>query len=202
MKRNFNLAIASIFGMVVGVGAALSIRDKPGYAAGYDLLTIVFATFLSIGLASILLLAKRTRQIGAMGVVGFGMVGIGFFVAVQILGNSGAWLQQPSVKFGPDVKASLVVLFPKNVSPSEENEFVDNVIGFPDPRGKGHDMLHGIQEIFTVNVDSHHGYAIQLAQDISAAEASAVKDRINHGPMVWKVYENVAAAKIKLEHSR
>jgi hypothetical protein len=100
--------------------------------------------------------------------------------------------QDKQVQIGPDVKSDLVILFKSATDRSQIDTFDENVVYEPD-HGKGQSFRPGIGSILSVSVGDHSGYAIMLSPSMRPSEKSALMQRITRSPIVYKVFEDVAA---------
>src|SRR5688500_14665857 len=91
----------------------------------------------------------------------------------------------------PDQKVDIVFYFKKGTTNDEINYFLNNVIGYPHPEGKGHYSMKGIQAQFSVTTQDYKGYAIELRKNIATGERENILNVINSSPLIFKVFENV-----------
>ena len=102
---------------------------------------------------------------------------------------------QPMVRFGPDVKSSLVVFYKKGTAYKEIGEFQRTVIGVPDQKG-GETSLPGMVSVTLINKGEYRGEAIEFRPDATDEQKAFVKERVRESQIVYKVYENVVPDEI------
>ena|SRR2546423_9733889 len=120
-------------------------------------------------------------------------------LAVLVLVNSACPHDQNKMRpIGPEVKASLVIYFKHGVTHDQIEEFWDEVLSRPDPRG-GHYHRDGVGTISRIYppVQGHEGIAMTFFPDATKEERDEVKRDISSSPIVYKVLENVSPADVK-----
>lgn len=103
------------------------------------------------------------------------------------------------IKFGPDLKVPIVFYFKKGTTQDQINYFLDNIIGYPDPEGKGTYLMKGTYAQFLVRNQDYEGYAIDR---IDEAERQNIIRVINSSPLIYKVFENVIPNEIILDAAK
>lgn len=107
--------------------------------------------------------------------------------------------QQKIVKFGPEVKASLVVVFKPDVTGEQVEEFRRNVLQVTTSNEGGRRYLSGIREYLRApQIQNHDAVAITFHDDITQAQRDEILKRVKSSSLVYKVFENVAPAEVKL----
>ena len=103
------------------------------------------------------------------------------------------------VQIGPDVKASMVIYYKAGVNEDQINYFLQNVIGRPDPEGRGYYHRDGIIMVLRVypSVQGHEATAITLSDKITQVQRDEIKKEIISSPIVYKVLENIVPADVK-----
>lgn len=192
--RRTAVVVVSAF---AGLALALAETRSAGYAVGYTVGGVLVAGVLVASAGLILLLPRRTRQAGRYTLLTAVSFVPTFYLSIIVLSRLGAW-DEPMIRFGPEVPASLVVLFREETTPGEINLFLEQVVGVPNPGG-GHGFLPGMQSSLAVNVGSNVGYAFQLGESVTAEQEARIRARIRSSPVVWRVYEDVAPATIDPE---
>jgi hypothetical protein len=123
------------------------------------------------------------------------------FVVAVVVGSFLSACTQPNnnemIRIGPDVQADMVIYYKADVTEDQINYFLENVIGRPDPRGRGHDFRDGITSSLRVSTEGHVGTAITLSGKLTQAEREEIRKEILSSPIVYKVLENVAPADVK-----
>lgn len=199
MSRVARSAIGALLGLIVGIGVGVSTTGTPGYVMRYTVISVALASVLLAVVGAVLCIPRRTRII-AMPAVVVAVVGFAAFYATVVVANHfGAW-DEPMVAFGPDIPASLVVLFREDATDQEIYEFVTNVVATPHPRG-GSEHLPGMTSLLKVRVGPHDGYAIQLRRDASQQQRDRILSRIRGSRITWKIYEGVAPDKVVLPNA-
>lgn len=100
------------------------------------------------------------------------------------------------IRFGPDLKVPIVFYFKKGTTREQINHFLENVVGYPHPEGKGHNLLKGITGQFSVRNQEYEGYALDRIDD---NERQNILRIINGSPLIYKVFENVVPNEIILD---
>lgn len=105
-----------------------------------------------------------------------------------------------SVRFGPDVKASLVIVFKSDTTDEQVEAFWRNVLQVLDQSGRGHRFREGISSTLNVSpIDGHQALAVQFQEDATQAQREEIKARIKRTPLVYKLFENIAPTDVKLK---
>jgi MFS family permease len=195
-RRRRRSAVAVVCA-VAGLALALAQTRSAGYAVGYTVGGVLAAGVLVVLVGLVLLLPRRSRQAGLYSLLAVVPFVTAFFLSIVVLDRLGAW-DEPMIHFGPEVPASLVVLFREEATPGEVNLFLEQVVGVPHPGG-GHKLLPGVQSALRVRVGSHVGYAFQLRESVTPEQEARIRARIRSSPVVWRLYEDVAPAAIDPE---
>lgn len=99
---------------------------------------------------------------------------------------------------GPTVKADILIYFDSNLSQEEINDFTQNVLSRPDPKGRGYDLAPGIRTRLTLRaVEGHEGIAVTFFPDATNEQRQELMRAIKASKLVYKVLENVAPDSIK-----
>ena len=103
------------------------------------------------------------------------------------------------VKFGPQVKASLVIVLKAGLTDDDVENFRRDVLQITSSNEGGRKYLAGVSQYLRVPaIERHEAIALTFQADISKAEREEVRRRVNSSPLVFKVYEDIAPADIKL----
>ena len=106
---------------------------------------------------------------------------------------------QKIVKFGPQVKASLVILLKPGLTDEEVEDFRRNVLQITSSSEGERKYLAGVRQYLRVPaIEKHEAIALTFQDDISKMEREEVMRRVRSSPLVFKVYEDIAPADIKL----
>jgi hypothetical protein len=102
------------------------------------------------------------------------------------------------VSFGPDAKASLVVVLKEGSSQKEIDTLFDTAFVLGHVSGN-HWHRPGIWAIVKVGVGDHEAYAITFGSDATQQQRDAVKTAVSASPVVYKIFENQAPIDIRLD---
>jgi ketosteroid isomerase-like protein len=103
------------------------------------------------------------------------------------------------VKFGPQVKASLVIVLKSGLKDEEVEAFRRDVLQITSSNEGERKYLAGVSQYLRVPaIEKHEAIALTFHENISKAERDEVKRRVNSSPLVFKVYEDIAPVDIKL----
>ena len=103
------------------------------------------------------------------------------------------------IKFGPQVKASLVIVLKAGLTEEDVETFRRDVLQITSSNEGGRKYLAGVSQYLRVPaIERHEVIALTFQEDISKAEREEVMRRVNSSPLVFKVYEDIAPADIKL----
>ena len=106
---------------------------------------------------------------------------------------------QKIVKFGPQVKASLVIVLKSGLTDEEVEAFRRDVLQITSSNEGERKYLAGVSQYLRVPaIEQHEAIALTFQEDISKAEREEVMRRVSSSPLVFKVYEDIAPADIKL----
>ncbi len=109
-------------------------------------------------------------------------------------GGSGHSEMRP---IGPEVPASLVMYFKKDVTQAQISAFSKEVLSRPHPEGRGEYQAPGVQSTLLVSTQGHEGYAITFFPNATDQQRQSLRDAIKASPIVYKVLENVSPADVK-----
>jgi len=108
--------------------------------------------------------------------------------------------KQKIVKFGPEVKASLVIVFKSDVSDEQVEDFRRNVLQVTTSNEGGRRYLSGIRQYLRApRIQNHNTVAITFHEDITQGQRDEIMKRIKPSSLVYKVFENVAPAEVNLD---
>jgi ketosteroid isomerase-like protein len=104
------------------------------------------------------------------------------------------------VHFGPEVKASLVIVFKSDVTDNQVEDFRRDVLQVLSSDESERNYLSGIREYLrSLPIEKHEAVAITFHKDITNEQRSAIIDRVKSSPLVLKVFEDIAPASVKLK---
>ena len=107
--------------------------------------------------------------------------------------------KQKIVKFGPEVQASLVVVFKSNITDGQIESFRHDVLQVTTSNEGGRRYLLGIREYLRVpQIQNHDAVALTFHDDITKGQREEIIKRIKSSPIVYKVFEDIAPAEVKL----
>ena len=186
--------------MALAVWASFSAANAVhGYVAAYvtPLVMVGAVLFALVGVAAVV--PRRTRRFGVGAIAGgLGMIPafVGIFNLLDATGQV-RWRNQPQVVFGQDVRASLVVYLTAGATNDQINSVWSSVLGDPDPRGKGHRLLPGIQSVSRATpAEGHEAIAVTVRRSATVGEKAAIHQRLAACEFVYKVLENVAPSEV------
>ncbi|MEP6706493.1 MAG: hypothetical protein ABJC05_03180 [Pyrinomonadaceae bacterium] len=105
---------------------------------------------------------------------------------------------QPEMRrIGPDVPASLVMYFKKDVTNAQISAFDKEVLSRPHPEGRGDYQAPGVQSTLLVSTQGHQGYAITFFPNATDQQRQSLRNAMKASPLVYKVFENVTPADVK-----
>ncbi|HLA11142.1 MAG TPA: nuclear transport factor 2 family protein [Pyrinomonadaceae bacterium] len=103
------------------------------------------------------------------------------------------------VKFGPQVKASLVIVLKSGLTDEEVEAFRRDVLQITSSNEAERKYLSGVSQYLRVPaIEKHEAIALTFQDDICKAEREEVMRRVNSSPLVFKVYQDIAPVDIKL----
>ena len=106
---------------------------------------------------------------------------------------------QKIVKFGPQVRASLVIVLKSGLTDEDVETFRRDVLQITSSNEGERKYLAGVSQYLRVPaIRGHEVIALTFQENISKAEREEVMRRVNSSPVVFKVYEDIAPADIKL----
>ncbi len=199
-KRWIAPGIPIVAAGVVAAWAALEFATEVhGYVAAYWNPAVMLLAGLFVILGVMTVVSRRTRRFGVGAIIG-GLVLVPMFLgAVNVLDATGniRWRNRAQVRFGPDVRASLVVYLQEGTSNDQINSVWETVLSNPDSGGSGHWHLPGIGGIARVTpVDNHEALAVTIRPDATQEQMSEIHRRLEECEYVYKVLENVVPADV------
>jgi ketosteroid isomerase-like protein len=107
---------------------------------------------------------------------------------------------QKIVKFGPDIKANLVVVFKREVTNDQVEEFRRNVLQIVASNEGERSYYPGIRQYLrSLPIEEHEAIAITFHEDITGNQRISIIDRVKSSPLVLQVFEDIAPANVKLK---
>jgi len=92
------------------------------------------------------------------------------------------------VSFGPNSQTSLVIFFKKGASNDEINAFKKNILSIE---------KYNLAIRFLVRNGDYEGVATSFSTDSTSEQREELRKSVKDSPIVYKVYENIAASEIK-----
>ena len=168
---------------------------EAGYTAVYS---VVLMWMVSVPLILVGLICVCSRQAKWLGkrLLGCGLgIALCFFAGIRISERVGwnFWLNQPMVKFGPDVVASEVVYFDLGATEAEIEEFQRAALYVI--RGRGFDLKPGITSFMTLlpsQAYGHNGFAITLSSSLPDRQREELRATFSASRLVFRVYDDTA----------
>lgn len=107
--------------------------------------------------------------------------------------------KQQNIRVGPDVRASLVIVFKPGVTNEQVNNFMRNVLQNWDPNEQRHRNIDGILSVLRVPpIEGHEAIAVSLHEDIMKSQKESIKSKVSSPPIVQRIFEDIAPTDIKL----
>lgn len=107
--------------------------------------------------------------------------------------------KQKIVKFGPQVRASLVIVLKPGLTDEDVEAFRRDVLQIQLSSEGERKYLAGVSQYLRVPaIEKHEVIALTFQEGINKAEREEVLRRVNSSPLVFKVYEDLAPADVKL----
>jgi ketosteroid isomerase-like protein len=108
--------------------------------------------------------------------------------------------KQKIVKFGPDVKANLVIVFKSDVTDAQVEDFRRNVLQIATANEGERKYMSGIRQYLrALPIQNHNAIALTFHEGIAQAQRDEIMKRIKSSSLVYKVFENIAPAEVKLD---
>lgn len=106
--------------------------------------------------------------------------------------------KQKIVRFGPEVKASLVIVFKPDVTDEQVEGFRRSVLRVATSNETESNYLSGIRQYLRVlPIQKHNAVALTFHEDIAQAQREGIMKRVKSSPLVYKVFENIAPVDVK-----
>lgn len=103
------------------------------------------------------------------------------------------------VKFGPDVKADLVIVFKSDVLSEQVEDFRRNVLQITTSTEGEREYSSGIRQYLRVlPIQEHEAIALTFYESITLTQREEIMRRVKSSPLVYRVFEDVAPANVKL----
>ncbi|MGA8144392.1 MAG: hypothetical protein WB987_10935 [Candidatus Acidiferrales bacterium] len=172
-----------------------------GYLAVYSVLGMWTSTLLVIFIAPILIMIPRTRFIGFVLTAAVVFIPCAFFLGIKGSEMAGLnhWRNAEMHQFGPEVPASLVVYYKLGASKTQIDEFERSQLFRSRSDNGGLEFKPGIRRFLRLGpsqAHGHAGFAVDLEGSMQALQRSELTNAISSSPIVFKVYANVAPARI------
>lgn len=108
--------------------------------------------------------------------------------------------KQEIVKFGPKVKANLVIVFKSDVTNDQVEEFRRNVLQIAKSNELERGYFPGVRQYLrSLPIQRHEAVALTFHSGITAVQRDEVVARIRSSPLVYKVFEDIAPTNVKLD---
>jgi ketosteroid isomerase-like protein len=103
------------------------------------------------------------------------------------------------ITFGPEVKASLVIIFKPGVKNDQIEEFRRNVLLLVASTEQGDSYLPGIRKYLrSLPNEEHEVIALTFHKEITTDQRAAIIERVRSSPFVFKLFEDLAPGRVKL----
>lgn len=123
------------------------------------------------------------------------------FLSLTLVSQLGACVQKGAegrVEWGgPDKVTNLVILFKKNVTHEQIEDFKEKVLSKPHPEGRGLDMQDGVAFQFRLQAAGYEGIGVNFSTDATLEQRERLKKKIRESQTIYKVLENVAPSDVK-----
>jgi ketosteroid isomerase-like protein len=107
--------------------------------------------------------------------------------------------KQKIVKFGPDVKANVVIVFKPDVTDEQVEVFRRNVLQITASNEGERKYLSGIRQYLRVlPIQKHNAVALTFHEDLTQPQREEIMKGVKSSPLVYKVFEDIAPADVKL----
>lgn len=94
-------------------------------------------------------------------------------------------------ELGPNVRTSLLIFFKSDATSQQIQDFWNQVLSTPDPRG-GHQLLAGICGVDRSNiVQGHDSVAVVFCRNSTLAQQAFIKAQVNASPIVFQMLADV-----------
>lgn len=108
--------------------------------------------------------------------------------------------KQRIVRFGPDVKANLVIVFKPDVTGEQVEDFRRNVLQITTSSQGERKYLSGVRQYLRVlPIQKHEAIALTFHEDITQSQREDIIKRVKSSPLVHKVFEDIAPADVRLD---
>lgn len=185
-------------GLTLGLALTLMATRTHGYAASYTVVWAAGMGALLLSGALLFLLFRRSRWLSAPTAIAAVALVLSWWISMSAAARLGAW-DEPIVSFGPDVVASLVVVFEADVSERQINALIDHTLSEPHPN-QGMSLKRPFSSLLRTSVEQHPALALQTTVDPQAVEG--LEREIKRHPEVVAVLRDVApnAARLPSHH--
>lgn len=204
LKRYITAVVGVLISIVLGLAlAAIVATEMHGYVAGYTwfflLLVAGSISFIMLTLGILLVFHNKLKLMGAVLVVSSVLLPVSYLVGVktfEIVGWS-RYVHEQMVKFGPDVRASLVVIYKKSATDEQIGSFLQEKLSRPHPEGKGYSHLDGTSSVGRLNIHGHVATDITFKANATEEQRDSIKAAIYSSPIVYKIMEDVIPSEIE-----
>jgi hypothetical protein len=191
--KNLLLSVLLPFGLGI-LAIFLVINSANGYVAGFVFLPLVVLVLVgTVGLfiAGLVATGMKGRP-GLWVLLSAPMLFCGFFggaiVAKQF--EIGAYREDPMVPLTPPV--TNIVLFKKDITNDQMNQFWDETLSTNRPDGRGHDHLPGLRGIARLgDYDGHDVVEFSFFESATEEQRQYVYNRVESSPYVFELRKNV-----------
>ena len=190
-RRWIQLSIV-VVAIAGGLLLAIDASHYVAYVAAYSAFSafVIGVFLLVVGL--LLLIWSRTRWVGlTMSIAAILFYG-SFLGMMATFAHLGVWSNEPMVRFGPDIRADVVVLLRDDIDEADLNRALNALA----ERGTNSGI---VSQTMIVYVAKHEGYAFTYSPKATPEQRQAFRTNVMKADMVWRVYDNIAPDQIKLD---
>jgi hypothetical protein len=190
-----NLLLSVLLPLGLGVLAILQvINSANGYVAGFvflPLLILIVLGTLGLFIAGAIVTGMKGRP-GLWVLLSAPMLFCGFFGGAMVAKQFeiGAYREDPMIPMTPPV--TNIVLFKKDITNDQMNQFWNETLSTSRPDGRGHDNLPGLQGIGRLgDYDGHDVVEFSFFESATEEQRQYVYARVESSPYVFELRKNV-----------
>ena len=205
-KKLIAYFLVMAFCLALGYWAAYEQAQIPsGYVASYSVLAYFFfgGILILIALISgvVLLFSPKTRWLAPAFLLVCILLPAGYLGSLKTLSFLGKVRYEHEdriIEMGSDMPKGLVIVFKKQTSQDQIEQFNREILSKPHPEGKGYYSADGMC-LFTrpPGVQGYDMVQIRFCQNSTEEQQAQLKADVLASPLVYKVFDDVKPSEIK-----
>lgn len=177
-------------------------RDSSGYRASFGFIILVFLfgglIILLCIVGGVLLLFSETRWSAPALLLSCVLIPASYFISLKTLSYFGLvrYEHEQMTPLGSNLPKGLAIVFKKEVSEEQIEQFVKELIDKPREDMNGTSLVSGLCYFGRHSPKGHKTVEVRFCLSTSEEQRKSLKDKVVSIPIVFKVFDDVSASDI------